>query len=279
MLLDVIKDTLIDGVKLIPFLFIAFLIIEFVEHKMDKKGKNFLSKAGKGGPFIGSLLGAFPQCGFSALSTNVYVTRIITLGTLISVYLSTSDEMIVVLLSENAPITEILKIVIIKVVLGIILGFMIDLIYRPKKKEKEDFHVCDEEHCDCEHSIIKSSIIHTLKTLVYIIIITFVINLLFEIVGEENLSKLFLKDNIFAPFIAAIVGLIPNCGASIALTEFYLSGVITLGTAIGGLLTGSGIALIILFKQNKNLKENLSIVLLLYLIGSIFGIILNVIGV
>ena len=279
MLLDVIADTLLDAVKLLPFLLVAFLIIEFIEHKMDKKGHNALAKTKKGGPIVGGLLGAFPQCGFSALATNLYVTRIITLGTLISVYLSTSDEMLLILLSEDVAITEVLKIVGIKAVIGIVMGIIIDLIYRPKAKKNEDYHLCDDDHCDCEHSIFKSAIIHTLKTVLYVIIASFIINILFELIGEENLSHLFLKDNIFAPFVAALIGLIPNCGASIALTEFYLSEVITLGTLIGGLLTGAGIGLIILFKQNKNIKENISILLLIYFIGAILGTILNIVGI
>ena len=281
LLIDVLLDTLLDAVKLLPFLFIAFILIEFVEHKMSKKGKEVLAKSKKGGPIIGGLLGAIPQCGFSALCTNLYVTRIISLGTLISVYLSTSDEMLIVMLGENAPITEVLKIIGIKVLIGIIFGFIIDLVIRNKKEEHkhEDYHMCDDDHCDCDHSIIKSSIIHTLKTVLFIIIATFIINILFELIGEDNLSNLFMKNTIFAPFIAALIGLIPNCGASIALTEFYLNGVISLGTAIGGLLTGAGIGLIILFKQNKNIKENLLIVALLYFIGSIMGVLLNLIGV
>ena len=280
-LIDVILDTLLDAAKLTPFLFVAFLLIEFIEHKMGNKGKDILAKSKKGGPVIGGILGAIPQCGFSALCTNLYVTRIISLGTLISVYLSTSDEMLIVMLGENAPITEVLKIIGIKVLIGIIFGFIIDLVIRNKKEEHkhEDYHMCDDDHCDCDHSIIKSSIIHTLKTVLFIIIATFIINILFELIGEDNLSNLFMKNTIFAPFIAALIGLIPNCGASIALTEFYLNGVITLGTAIGGLLTGAGIGLIILFKQNKNIKENLLIVALLYFIGSIMGVLLNLIGV
>ena len=279
MLLDVIVDTLLDALKLLPFLFVAFIIIEFVEHKMNNKGKNILAKSNKGGPVIGGILGAIPQCGFSALATNLYVTRIISLGTLISVYLSTSDEMIIVMLGENVPITELLKIVGIKVLIGIIFGYLIDLFLRKKEERNKDYHVCDDDHCDCKHSIIKSSIIHTLKTIIYIIITTFIINILFELVGEDKLSELFMKKTIFAPFIAALIGLIPNCGASIALTEFYLNGIISLGTAIGGLCTGAGIGLIILFKQNKNIKENLMILCILYLIGSIMGILLNLIGV
>lgn len=279
MLIDEIIDTLLDAAKLLPFLFVAFLLIEFVEHKLGNKGKEVLAKAKKGGPIIGGLLGGIPQCGFSALCTNLYVTRIISLGTLISVYLSTSDEMLIVMLGNHVPFMEILKIIGIKVVTGIVFGYIIDLIIRKKEKKNVDYHLCDEEHCDCNHSIIKSTIIHTLKTTVYIICATFIINILFELIGEDNLSQLFMKDTIFAPFLSSIIGLIPNCGASIALTEFYLSGVISLGTAIGGLLTGAGIGLIILFRQNNNIKENLLIVGLLYFIGSIMGLLLNLIGV
>ncbi|MBR6072929.1 MAG: arsenic efflux protein [Bacilli bacterium] len=284
MLLDVVLDTFLDAAKLLPFLFIAFILIEFVEHKMGKKGKEVLAKSKKTGPIIGGLLGAIPQCGFSALCTNLYVTRIISLGTLISVYLSTSDEMLLIMLGklgDGTTLIEILKIIGIKVLIGIIFGYIIDLIIRKKdvKTKHEDYHMCDDDHCDCDHSIIKSSLIHTLKTVLFIIIVTFIINLLFEIIGEDNLQQLFMKNTIFAPFIAALIGLIPNCGASIALTEFYLSDVISLGTAIGGLLTGAGVGLIILFKQNKNIKENLLIVALIYFIGSIMGILLNLIGV
>ena len=283
-LIDVILDTLLDAAKLTPFLFVAFLLIEFIEHKMGNKGKDILAKSKKGGPVIGGILGAIPQCGFSALCTNLYVTRIISLGTLISVYLSTSDEMLLIMLGklgDGITLLEILKIIGIKVLIGIVFGYIIDLLIRKKevKHKHEDYHMCDDDHCDCEHSIIKSTIIHTLKTVLFIIIATFVINSLFELIGEDNLQKLFMKDTIFAPFLAALIGLIPNCGASIALTEFYLEGVISLGTAIGGLLTGAGIGLIILFKQNKNIKENLLIVSLIYFIGSIMGLLLNLIGV
>ena len=280
LLLDVIVDTLLDAAKLVPFLLVAFLLIEFVEHKLGNKGKKVLAKSKKGGPLLGGLLGAIPQCGFSALCTNLYVTRIISLGTLIAVYLSTSDEMLIVMLGEEVAITEILKIIGIKVLVGIIFGYIIDFIFRKKEDKKNvDTHLCDDDHCDCNHSIIKSTLIHTLKTVLYIIIATFAINILFELIGEDNLSQLFMKDTIFAPFLSSLIGLIPNCGASIALTEFYLNGVISLGTAIGGLLTGAGIGLIILFKQNKNIKENLLIVSMIYLIGSIMGILLNLIGV
>ena len=277
MLKDVIIDTLVDSAKLIPFLFVAFLLIEYIEHKMSKKMENSLKKSGRLGPIIGGLLGAIPQCGFSVLASNLYVTRIITLGTLVAVYLSTSDEMLPILLSSGVAISKVLIIVLTKVVIGIICGIIIDLFVR--KQEKLDYHICDDEHCDCEESILKSAVIHTLKTLLFIAIITFALNLLFAVVNEVKISKLFLKGNIFASFISSLIGLIPNCGASIMITELYLKNVISFGTCIGGLLTGSGLALLVLFKTNKNIKENIKILLIVYFIGAIFGTIINILGI
>lgn len=273
---EIILDTLIDGLKLLPFLFVTFLIMEFIEHKFNKKSKAKITKAGKLGPLFGSLLGAVPQCGFSVIATNLYATRIITVGTLISIYLSTSDEMLPILLSEHAPITIILRILLIKVLIGMICGFIIDLVLR--RKENKDYEIkdfCLESHCDCEHGILKSSIKHTFNILLFILIISFILNIGIEYLGEDGIGKLFLKDTIFSPFLSSLVGLIPNCGASVVLTELYLHGVISLSSAIAGLLTGSGVALLVLFRVNKNLKDNVKILLTIYLIGALSGIIIN----
>lgn len=275
-MLDIIKDTLIDGIRLIPFLFIAFLIIEIIEHKLTKKSKKIISKSGKFGPIIGSILGIFPQCGFSVMATNLYVTRIITLGTLISIYLSTSDEMLPILISEKVDANIIIKILLIKVLIGILCGFIIDVIIRKThKKEKETYDICEKEHCHCNKGIIKSSIIHTLKTLIFIMLISFILNIILETLGENNLSKIFMKNTLFGPFFASIVGLIPNCGASVMITELYLNNAISLGSTIAGLLTGSGVAILVLFKSNKNIKENISILLTIYFIGTISGVIIE----
>ncbi len=276
-MIDVLLDTLLDIVKLFPFLFLAFLIIELIEHKFSEKSKSFISSSGKLGPVIGGLLGAIPQCGFSVVATNLYVTRIISLGTLISIYLSTSDEMLPILLTSNVPITKVLLILSIKIIIGMIVGFIIDLIFR--KTAKKDFHICEEDECDCEHSLIKSVVIHTLKATLFIAIITFMLNILFHYVGEELIDKIFLSNPIIAPFISSLIGLIPNCGASIAITELYINNVLSMGTLIGGLLTGSGVAILVLFKSNKDIKENLLILSLIYFIGVISGIIINIIGV
>ena len=276
---DIIIDTLIDALKLLPFLFVAFLIIELLEHKFSNKTDKIIKKSGKYGPLFGALFGAFPQCGFSVLATNFYITRIISLGTLISIYLSTSDEMLPILISHKASFTSILLIVLIKILIGMLSGIFIDFIVRRnKKKEKINYKLCNDDDCDCEKSgPVKSALIHTFKTLLFILIITFILNIIMEYKGTEFLEKLFLKDSLFSPFISSIVGLIPNCGASVLITELYIKNAISFGALISGLLTGSGVAILVLFKNNQNLKENFKILLIIYLIGSISGFIINII--
>lgn len=276
-MLEVIQDTLLDTIKLLPFLFVAFLIIEFIEHKLSNKQENIISKSGKLGPIVGALLGAVPQCGFSVLATNLYVTRIISLGSLISIYLSTSDELIPLMFSHNAPITKILSIVSIKVVIGIISGFLIDLFIR--KTTKSDFVLCEDEDCDCDHSIIKSSLIHTLKIAFFILIITFLINILFHFVDLSFLESALKNNKILTPFIASLIGLIPNCASSVMISELYLNNLISLGTTLSGLLTGSGVAIMVLIRKNKNISENIFIIGLIYVIGVIWGLLFNFMGV
>lgn len=276
---EVILDTIVDSLKLIPFLLVAFLIIELLEHKLNNKTKNILTKSKKIGPIIGSLLGVIPQCGFSVMATNLYITRIITLGTLISIYLSTSDEMLIIMISEKVEISLILKILLIKIFFGIVYGLIIDKIINKKKKDKKtNYELCDKEHCDCNHSILLSAIKHTLHITLFIFIITLIINTIFTLLGDNYLSKILLNNSILSPFITSLIGLIPNCAASVILTELYLNSTISLGALIGGLLTSSGSSLLVLIKNNKNQKENLSIILLLYTLGILSGIIIELIS-
>lgn len=277
-IIDVIIDTLIDSAKLVPFLFVTFLIIELLEHKFSKKTKELVSKSGNVGPILGGFLGIFPQCGFSVMATNLYITRIITLGTLISIYLSTSDEMLPILLSRNTDINIIVKILLIKVIIGVICGIVIDFILRKKNKSKKtNYEICEEEHCHCKDGILKSTLKHTINTLLFVMLVSFILNNLFAFVGEDYLSHVFLKNSLFGPFITSLIGLIPNCGSSIIITELYLSDAISFGSAMSGLLTGSGVALLVLFKYNKSLKENLTILGIVYFIGSFSGVIIELI--
>lgn len=285
-MLDVLLDTIIDSLKLIPFLFLSYLLIEYIEHKSSKVLENILKKSGKFGAVIGSVLGLVPQCGFSVTAANLFSSRVITIGTLIAVFLSTSDEAIPVLLSHPDKAAEILKILAIKLLIGIIAGCTIDIIFRKKhsiKKDIEEIHehmhqVCS--HCDCEHEngILKPTIKHTVNILIFIFIVTFLLNTAIYIIGEENLSKILLNGSILQPLIAGIIGLIPNCASSVILTELYIAGNLSFGSIIAGLCTGAGIGLVVLFKVNSNLKENLKILASVYAIGSISGIIISLIS-
>ena len=291
-MLDIIKDTIFDSIKLLPFLFITYLLMEYIEHKMGNKSKEIMKKADKFGPLFGSILGVFPQCGFSVSATNLYAARVITLGTLISVYLSTSDEMLPIFISESVPIIVILKILGVKLLIGILAGFLIDLFIRLVKDKKniknseneiyekdEIKDLCEEEHCHCdEDGIFKSALKHTINIFLFILLITFVINMAVYFVGEDNISKLLLDKPILGPIVAALIGLIPNCAASVILTNMYLQNVISVSSLIAGLLTGAGVGLAVLFKTNKGIKNNIKIVFLLYLIGVISGMVLQLIG-
>lgn len=277
-ILDVLKDTTIDCIKLIPFLFITYLIMEYIEHKTSEKTKETIKKSGKLGPIIGSIVGIFPQCGFSVSAANLYAARVISLGTLISVYLTTSDEMIPIFISEAVPIDVILKILGIKLVIGIIAGLIIDFIIVLVKKDNtqekiED--ICEKEHCHCEESIVKSAIKHTVNITIFIAIITLIINILITIIGEEMISRFISNKPILGPIIAGIIGLIPNCASSVITTKLYIENIINVSTLLSGLFVSAGVGLAVLFKTNKNIKENIKVISLLYIIGVSAGIILQ----
>ena len=285
-MLEIIEDTLIDSIKLLPFLFITYLIMEYIEHKMGEKSKNIIKESGKWGPFLGSILGIFPQCGFSVSATNLYAGRVITLGTLIAVYLSTSDEMLPIFISEAVSPIIILKILGIKLIIGMIAGVLIDLVinlvtkYKTRQEKNEISHICEEEHCHCnEKGILKSAISHTLNIFLFIVLITFAINIIVYFVGEERIASWILNKAIIGPIISSLIGLIPNCAASVIITNMYLENVISLGSMIAGLLTGAGVGLMVLFKTNNHLKENIKIVSLLYIIGVVSGILIDLIGI
>lgn len=282
-MLDILLETVIDSIKLLPFLFIAYLILEYIEHKISDKSKEKIQKSGKFGPAIGSILGIFPQCGFSVAATNLYAARIITLGTLISVYLSTSDEMLPILISKAVPIGTILSILGVKFLIGMVYGFAIDFTLqiknRNKKEQNKIVDICEEENCHCEKGILKSALKHTINIFIYIFILTLIINILIELIGEENLKSFMSGQAIFEPIFVAIIGLIPNCASSVIITELYLSGIISFGSLIAGLLVNAGAGILMLFRINKNIKENIKIVVLLFILGAVTGIVFNLIGI
>ena len=283
-MIDVILDTLTDALKLLPFLFVTYLLMEYVEHKAGGSFEKALHKGGAIGPLIGGILGAVPQCGFSAAASNLYAGRIISLGTLFAVYLSTSDEMLPILIAEQANIPMIVKILVIKAVTGIAIGFITDLCLRLMGRDRPDWDIeslCEREHCSCEdeEGVLKPALVHTVHVFLFVIAITFLINIVVHFVVLENIRGSVIGQPVAGEFIAALIGLIPNCGASVALTQLYLDGVISLGAMIAGLLTGAGVGLLVLFRVNDHIKENFMIAGLLYVFGVIGGLIIELSGI
>lgn len=280
-ILEILEDTTLDTIKLLPFLFITYLIMEYIEHKTSDKVKKTIEKSGKFGPLFGGILGIFPQCGFSVSATNLYAARVITLGTLVAVYLTTSDEMLPILLTEAVSLSTILTILGIKLVIGIVAGFAIDMISRMIKKDSTEEtkieELCEHEHCHCEDGIILSAVKHTLNIIIFIFIITLVINGVITLIGEETIAHFISQNVILGPIIAGLIGLIPNCASSVILTELFVEDVIAMPILISGVSVNAGVGLLVLFKTNKNVKENFKIIGLLYAIGVLSGIILELI--
>lgn len=281
MLMDVIKDTALDSIKLLPFLYITYLLIELIEHKVGEAGRARIGAAKKSGPIWGALFGIIPQCGFSAAASSLYAGRIITIGTLMAVYLSTSDEMLPILISEQADVRKIMAILIGKIIVGIVAGILVDIGVRVLGKGyQRGLHIhdiCEHDHCHCEEgSIVKSALIHSVQILVFIYVISFALNAVVEWIGMEQVMNVVTHYPIAGIFLAGLVGLIPNCAASIAITKFYLEGVLNVGSMFAGLLSCAGIGLIVLFKTNHGWKKNMMIVATLYGISVVCGIIVEI---
>ena len=279
MIISVILDSLIDSIKLIPFLFITYLVMEYLEHKAGNRMQAAIRGAGKGGPVIGAVLGIFPQCGFSAAASNLYAGRIITVGTLMAVFLSTSDEMLPIMISENVGIGLIVKVLAVKVIVAIAAGFVVDLIFRKREKEPQIGHLCEQHHCHCENGILKSALHHTVEIFIYILLISLVLNLLIAWVGEDVLGSVILNRPIVGALIAGLVGLIPNCAASVVITQLYLRGMLSAGAMIAGLLPGTGVGLLVLLRVNDDRMENLRLIGFLYVIGAVAGIAVEILGI
>lgn len=275
MILEVIADSCADSIRLLPFLFFTYLMMEYLEHRAGERMQDVIRKSGKAGPAIGGLLGVFPQCGFSAAASNLYAGRIISLGTLMAVFLSTSDEMLPIMISENVGLPIMGKILAVKVFFAVFAGFGIDLVYHRKDKDMQIEHLCERHHCHCERGIWKSALHHTLEVFIYILLISFVLNLVIALIGEETLGALILHQPVAGVLIAALVGMIPNCAASVIVTKLYLGGVLGAGALIAGLLSGTGVGYLVLLKVNDDRRENLRILFLLYGIGVMAGVIVE----
>lgn len=282
-ILDLLGDAALDTVKTLPFLFIAFLIIEIIEHRAQGKINNLFLKSGrKAGPLIGSLLGCIPQCGFSVLSANLYTGGVITVGTLIAVFLSTSDEAVILLGAHPGAVREILRLLITKIIIAVISGYTVDFILnRFGKKRREELNdLCEHDHCGCDEreGVIVPALIHTARVFGFLLLFTVVLNFAVALLGTERISSFLLSGSVFQPLFAALIGFIPNCAASVLLTQLYLEGALSFGSVIAGLCTGAGAGLLILFREKSRIKGNLKILGILYICAVIPGMLLQIFG-
>ncbi len=279
--LDIILDALIDTAKMLPFLFAVYLLIEYLEHKASDKLANSLRKLGPFGPVGGALFGCIPQCGFSVAVSNLYSGRLVSMGTLIAVYIATSDEAIPILLSNPQSVGEVWKLIAAKAVIAILAGVLVDgvmkLCHRRGNEENEPYHdLCEDCGCE-EHGILYSAIKHTVQIFAFLFVVSLILGFAIYLLGEERLDRVLMTDSAFQPFLAALIGLIPNCSASVVLTNLYAAGSLSFGSVVAGLSTGAGLGLVVLFRTNKNLRQNIGITALLYAIGAASGLIINLV--
>lgn len=313
LLVDVLADSVIDTLKLIPFLLVTYLAMEALEHFASNKVKEAVEHAGAAGPVVGALLGALPQCGFSAMAATLFSGRVVTAGTLVAVILSTSDEMIPVFLAHQEPASRMLSIIAIKVVLGIAAGFLLDLVLRLLHRAGDGHthihELCEREHCHCEeadeldeehhdrdhhgdhhghhehghhhdygHShhgawgIVRSACVHTAQVTAFIFLISLLFGLIIEGLGVNSIRSTLAYHPVRATFIAALVGLIPNCGASVAIAELFLDGTLATGPMLAGLLSSGGVGLLVLWRTNADARQNVYVTLLVYVVAVLAGL-------
>ena len=279
---SVLFDALIETVLITPFIFIAYLILEFIEHKASERTLSFLERSGKAGPAVGALLGAAPQCAFSAVAANLYTGRVISLGTLIAVFLSTSDEMLIIMISEGTDASAILLCLAYKLVVGIAVGFTVDAVYRLiHGKEHDHIHVedmCEESGCHCERGIIRSAIYHTVTITLLIFAVTLAVGVAVYFIGEDILANVISSVPGISHLVSALIGLVPGCATSVALTSLYTDGIISAGVMLSGLFSGAGVGMLVLLKVNKRWRENLIIMGTVTAVGFVFGLIFDLSG-
>lgn len=274
-MIDVILDTLLDAAKLLPFLFLTYLLMEYLEHRSGDATGRLLGRSGRIGPLIGGLLGVVPQCGFSAAAAGLYAGRVITVGTLLSVWFATSDEMLPILISQGVSPGFLFRFLAVKLICGIAAGFATDLVCRLFRREREQSHIediCEREHCHCGDHFALSALKHTLKIAAFLLVISFALNTLIHFVGQERIATLVLDRPVLGNVLAALVGLIPNCASSVVLTELYLSDVISVGSMLSGLLVNAGVGVLVLFRNNRPVRDSVRVVAILFCVGLLCGI-------
>lgn len=319
LIFDVLADSVIDTLKLIPFLLVTYLAMEALEHFASNKVKEAVERAGTAGPVVGGLLGALPQCGFSAMAATLFSGRVVTAGTLVAVILSTSDEMIPVFVAHQEPASRMLAIIAIKVALGIVAGLLLDLVLRLLHRAGDGHahihELCEREHCHCEeadeadedegddghgdhgdhhdhghphghsHShhgvwgIVRSACVHTAQVTAFIFLISLLFGLIIEGFGVDSIRSMLANHPVRATFIAALVGLIPNCGVSVAIAELFLDGTLATGPMLAGLLSSGGVGLLVLWRTNADARQNVCVTLLVYGMAVLAGLAVCALGI
>lgn len=268
---------------ILPFLYLTYLGMEFLERRAGEKTEQAIQRAGRAGPVVGALLGVLPQCGFSAAGATFYAGRILSTGTLLAIFLSTSDEMLPLLLSSGASLGKILTILGVKVVFAMLAGLAVDAVARLLHKEHEHEHhigeMCESGHCHCDdRSLWLAALIHTLQITLSVFLVSVALNIVMELGGEEVLTRLLTATPVLGCLLAALVGLIPNCASSVAITQLYLSGVLSAGAMLSGLLVGAGVGILVLLRVNRPIKDSLRVIGLLFAIGLSLGVLFDLVG-
>lgn len=298
-ILHELEHSFLDTLELVPFLFVTYLVMEAIEHSAAGRVQRVVERAGAAGPVVGSVLGTLPQCGFSAMAATLYAGRVVTAGTLLAVVLSTSDEMVPVFLANRAPLGAMLAIMAVKVAVGIVAGALLDVVLRARHRAGDGrphiSELCEREHCHCDHDsadgsgghghahgawgIARSALVHTAQVTAFIFVVTLVFGLVIEGAGHDALAGLLASHPVRATFLSALVGLVPNCAASVAITELYLEGVLAAGPMMAGLLASGGMGLLVLWRTNADLRQNLALTALTYVVAVVCGLAVGALGI
>ena len=285
-IIDALLDTIKDTATLLPFLFVTYLAMEWLEGKTEDQSVALLSKVGRAGHLLGAGIGLIPQCGFSAAAASLYSGGVITVGTMLAVFLSTSDEMLPIFISSSVDVSSIIKILAFKLCIAFISGLAVDILLRIiGKRDKEDKHIhdlCEQDHCGCEDEgggIVRSAFVHTIKITLFIFIISLVLSLMVGFAGREAVAGIMANVPVLGSFICGLIGLVPNCAASVVIAELYLEGMLSAGQMMSGLLVGAGVGILVLARTNRHSKENAVIITGLYLIGVVWGLLIDMAGV
>ncbi|MBR3750684.1 MAG: arsenic efflux protein [Clostridia bacterium] len=281
-LLHALLHTIEDTLHVLPFLLIAYVLIEWLEHKAGDRFQSFLARSGKFGSVIGGLLGMVPQCGFSVVCANFYAGRIVTTGTVVAVMLATSDEALPLLVAKGEAWDKIAMLLVSKLIIGMVTGLVVDLCYKRKESLPEN-ELCRDCGCDHDHdhgfikSILLPALRHVVAIAAFLFAVTFILNFAVELIGEDKLAAMLGGDSLLQPVICALFGFVPNCAASVVITELYVAGGLSFGSAVAGLCTGAGTGLLVLFRANRNHRENLFIVAVMLAAAVLSGVLLHLI--